>query len=240
MKHVREFIPQKEDKILIVSPHPDDETLGCGGLIIKYHEQVDILLLSAGEEDDDPDELIRKKKKRLSEFESALSVAGRVHCVTSLDLPLYGIKRNKHIIRSVSIRDYQYVFVPHRREHHPDHKCLYRLFLNMMRKQNRKATLIEYESTTALQNLYYYVDLSMPEMIVRKKRMMNSYESQIAGFNYEGIHIGLSMYQGALVHKEYVEAFYRVPTFYRLKQIYALSPVIVKRIIEKIYAKMKK
>ena len=23
-------------KIIIVSPHPDDETLGCGGTILKY------------------------------------------------------------------------------------------------------------------------------------------------------------------------------------------------------------
>ncbi|MBO4323765.1 MAG: PIG-L family deacetylase [Clostridia bacterium] len=37
------------DKILIVAPHPDDETLGCGGLLAKYGPQCDVLLVSNGE-----------------------------------------------------------------------------------------------------------------------------------------------------------------------------------------------
>ena len=39
---------KKTDKILIVSPHPDDETIGCGGLLAKYGPQCDILMLTDG------------------------------------------------------------------------------------------------------------------------------------------------------------------------------------------------
>ena len=30
-------------KILIISPHPDDETLGCGGTLLKFGKENNIL-----------------------------------------------------------------------------------------------------------------------------------------------------------------------------------------------------
>lgn len=45
-------IIQDFDKILIISPHPDDEVLGCGGLITKFNrrnKEVFIIYLTKGE-----------------------------------------------------------------------------------------------------------------------------------------------------------------------------------------------
>ena len=43
-------LPIKE-RILIIAPHPDDEVLGCSGLIqrsLKEGKQVDVVILSGG------------------------------------------------------------------------------------------------------------------------------------------------------------------------------------------------
>ena len=39
---------QENDKLLIVAPHPDDESIGCGGLLSLYGKQCDVLLLTDG------------------------------------------------------------------------------------------------------------------------------------------------------------------------------------------------
>lgn len=240
MQHVREFLPKQTDKILIVSPHPDDETLAMGGVVIKYHQQIDILLLTSGEVDKNIDLLNKKKETRLREMQDALDLAGGVNSFTNLDLPVYSLSKHssKKIIQRYAIKDYQYIFVPHRNEHHLDHRCLYKIFKKMIRIQHSKASLIEYESTTALQLLYYYFDLSDPDILKRKRSMMNCYSSQISGFNYDGIHMGLSEYQGALVHKKYIEAFYMTPRYYSLKRLYIKLPVKIKKIIEPISRKL--
>ena len=241
MKHVRELIPKKEDRILIVAPHPDDEAIGCGGFIIKYHDQIDILLLTAGEADPDPEVLKEKKERRLKEFDSAIEFVGGVHSVISLDLPLNGVKKNRKRIKKVNIKGYQYIFVTHRGEHHADHKCLYPIFKKMIFWQRSKAILVEYESTTALQLLYYYTDLSDPEILEKKNEMMYLYHSQVSGgFNYAGILKGLSMYQGALIHKDNAEVYYRVPSFFFLKKIYSALPGGIKKRIAGLYYRLKK
>ena len=55
-------------KILIVSPHPDDETLGCGGTILKYKSQklkIDWLIITSMDGNNnftEKDKIIRKKQ----------------------------------------------------------------------------------------------------------------------------------------------------------------------------------
>ena len=34
--------------ILVVAPHADDETLGCAGLLLKYKDITDVLVLTDG------------------------------------------------------------------------------------------------------------------------------------------------------------------------------------------------
>jgi len=65
-------MPKADQKVLIFSPHPDDETIAAGGLIyesILSKAQVKIVLVTDGNKH-------HLKDKRYTEFEEATSVLG--------------------------------------------------------------------------------------------------------------------------------------------------------------------
>lgn len=60
------------DKICILAPHADDETIGCGGLLALYGPQCDVILLTDGAKGGDrskPDEV---RRVREAEFEEVM------------------------------------------------------------------------------------------------------------------------------------------------------------------------
>lgn len=62
----------KNQKLLIVSPHPDDEVLGCGGLIRRIKDQggkVHILFLTVGDTQEYSKKGISNGHERISEIE---------------------------------------------------------------------------------------------------------------------------------------------------------------------------
>ena len=65
-------LPEKGQKVLVFSPHPDDETIACGGYIIESVQrgaEVKIILVTDGNKRS-------LKDLRYSEFETATSVLG--------------------------------------------------------------------------------------------------------------------------------------------------------------------
>ena len=59
---------RRRDKVLVLAPHPDDEVMGCGGLLSKYSTNCDVVFLTDGrhgaQDSSSPIEmaLIRKKE----------------------------------------------------------------------------------------------------------------------------------------------------------------------------------
>ena len=119
------------DKLLIVAPHPDDESIGCGGLLALYGKQCDVMLVTDGRlgksearKSVSDEEII---KTRLEELKNALQICGVNHLIT-LNIPDSQTKKYKKRFFQTNIRNYDYIFIPNSHEAHPDHyltcKCM--------------------------------------------------------------------------------------------------------------------
>ncbi len=196
------------DKILVVAPHPDDESIGVGGLLAKYGNQCDILLLTDGRKgvspkEDRPPETIAALRK--AEFDCAISY----FCpnkIMDLNLEDQGVYKNRHQIDSCSIKEYRYVFVPNRHDGHMDHKVLCKIFNKMKAKQRAKAEIVEYEVWSALSKPNLFLDIS--DVMDRKLKAVGAYASQLESYDYLSLCKGINQYRGAIGHVTYCEAYY--------------------------------
>ena len=65
-----------EDKILVLSPHPDDESIGVGGLLALYSKQISVIVMTDGRYGNDRYDAFEMKKIREQEFVNAMEVVG--------------------------------------------------------------------------------------------------------------------------------------------------------------------
>ena len=115
-----------KDKILVIAPHPDDESLGCGGLMIAHSKQIDsFCFLSSGIEPNAKE----KSDTRISEWNAAQKFIG---CNNLGIVELYGEKPLLHRIidnidkylRLLNTKKYDYIFMPHLKDNHPEHQYI--------------------------------------------------------------------------------------------------------------------
>ena len=202
-----------KDRILIVAPHPDDEAIGCGGILALYGDQCDVLILTDGSKGKSKlrpslckDELISMRKK---ETQDAMKLAG-VKKVQFLNIPDSELILHRNIVRQFDASMYDYIFIPNDGESHVDHLVANYIFRNMKLKKIIRAKLLGYEVWNPLSHVDAYLDISQVEE--KKKNMISCYTSQLESANYLEAAIGLNHYR-ALTYQgvNSVEAFEQIP-----------------------------
>ncbi|SFH80454.1 PIG-L deacetylase family protein [Halpernia frigidisoli] len=142
---------------LIVAPHADDESLGCGGVISllgKYHQEVYILLLSDGTlSHPNSKEYPAEKLRDLRENEL---VSAANHLNVNTDHIIFCRHKDRNVpnklhpnfdeeVQKISKFLLQLkpksIFVPWRRDPHPDHRAAFEL---ITAANNINATIYEY------------------------------------------------------------------------------------------------
>lgn len=209
---------QPNDRILVVAPHPDDESVGCGGLLALFGRQCDILLLTDGRKGTPADgsktevetALIRK-----AEFDTAVAFFNVNHTI-SLSIPDGSLREQAAAVSQVDLRPYDRIFVPNRYERHPDHAATYRIIRKLCKKQHAKAGLLEYEVWSPLSAPNRFLDIS--DMMERKLAGIRLYASQVKELDYGALATGLNSYRGAPHHISFCEAFFSEPAARREKK----------------------
>lgn len=211
-------------KICVVAVHPDDETLGCGGTILKYLSQGDevhCILVTKGNEEQSK---IWEKVVEAYQFTS----------VTGLNLPeleLMDISLNElipPISKAISSIRPQVLIIPNRSDAHSDHKAIFNAVSSCTKAFRypflEQVLMMEVISETDFALplpegqfiANYFVDIT--EQYQRKEEIMKIYESELLPYpqtrNISTMQ-ALNRYRGSLINAEYAEAFMNLKTIVR-------------------------
>lgn len=175
------FKMNKHDRVIIIAPHPDDETLGCGGIITKFSSnniQTKILLLTDGNGERPKKQLPKERKK---EFNNALSIYKNTkhQCLDFPDGKLD--KHYKQLLNLLSkyILEFKpnFIFVPYVLDYSLDHKICNYVLADMLKKHNLQEIFIAmYEIWTPILYPNYYINIT--NEFETKKNAINCYDSQ--------------------------------------------------------------
>ncbi len=146
------------DSILILAPHPDDEVLGCGGIIRKYRDQgkqVYVLIITRGKPGIYDEKKITNIRNEALAAHKVLGVSETVFLgFPAPELDLISVSELARAISKVIERfTIDTLFIPHHGDIHHDHKAVYNAGLVAGRPVN--------ENT--VKKIYVYETLSETE-----------------------------------------------------------------------------
>lgn len=213
-------------KVLVIAPHPDDETLGCGGTLLKHlaaGDSVAWLIVTRGHEPHWSNEILDAKEQEIERVAKAYRFEHvyRLDCPTARmdSLPQDEVIASFHKVIDEAKPDC--VYLNHGGDVHSDHRIIFDSVISAIKPFNSKRhgvkRILSYETasstdaappgfTTFIPTVF--TDIS--EFIDRKLEIMSVYETEIQPYPLPRALDSLrtlARYRGATIGIEYAEAF---------------------------------
>jgi N-acetylglucosamine malate deacetylase 1 len=188
--------------VIVIAPHPDDESIGCGGTICLHRlrgDRVAVVYLSSGELG--LKEMPAADARRIREAEAC--AAAKVLDVSHLVFLRYRdghVGKEAHAVAAdvramLKSEKPGLVYLPHENEGHPDHAAALGVMREALDGDTAGApTLLTYEVWTPLPE-YYHVEDVTPVM-GRKLEAIRCHRSQVSQLAYDRAVRGLNLYRG--------------------------------------------
>lgn len=212
------------EKIVVVAVHPDDETIGCGGTIIKHLDRGDEVHCI----------LVTKGNAGQKEIWDKVKDTYRFTSVTELDFPelvLMDKSLNELIpplSKAISSIQPQTIIIPNRSDAHSDHKAIFSAVASCTKAFRypfiEKVLMMEVISETDFALplpegqfiANYYVDIT--KEFEKKQEILKIYESELLPYpqtrNLNTMQ-ALNRYRGSQINAEYAETFMNLKTIVR-------------------------
>jgi LmbE family N-acetylglucosaminyl deacetylase len=211
--------------VLIIAPHPDDEVLGCGGLIRKYAGQnmdVYVLVMSRGTPKLYSPDRIENVRNEARQAHEILGVKETIflnfYAPEMDDVPLADI--STAIAEVIKKQKTEMLFIPHRGDIHNDHTVVFKAALVAARPVGNYTVKEIYSYETLSETEWappfgddafiptYFVDIT--NEFPAKLEAMRYFKSQLKEFpnprSLETIE-ALAKFRGATVGFDRAEAF---------------------------------
>ena len=205
-------------RILVLSPHPDDESIGCGGTLCRHAQagdEVYVVFLTSGEKGGHGRPVAETIRVREGEARAAAKILG----ITQLEFwhePDGNLRATPAVVGKLraklkAIRP-DVIYVTHDQEMHPDHRGAFRLLRRALNEaEGKRPDVLMYEVWTPTQKLDEIVDIS--PFLKTKLAAVRAYRSQCAVVGFAQAVRGLNRYRGEM-HSwpggNYAEVFTRL------------------------------
>jgi LmbE family N-acetylglucosaminyl deacetylase len=189
-------------KVLVVSPHPDDESIGCGGTLRKHiieGDHVRVLFITSGEHGGHGLDQEEMSDIREREAQQAATILG-ISDIEFWRQPDGALRASHRLIERFveSIQSYgpDLIYVPNEQESHPDHRAAARLVRAARQRVTTSPTVLMFEVWTPLAAIDEIIDIT-PHMET-KLAAIKTYKSQCSVLRFDEAMLGLARYRGEL------------------------------------------
>ena len=212
-------------KTLVVAPHPDDETLGVGGTILKRSSnkknKVYWMIMTEKDKNNYKFNEIQKRRLEISKVKKLLNFKK----VLSLGYPPASLENQKRSLMISKIKlildklKPEEIFIPHYSDIHSDHRVTFEIISSCTK--NFRASYIKrilcYQTISETnfnlkkkQQFFpnYYEDIS--KFIKKKLNILDIYKSEIQRFPFprsKKVVLSLANLRGSDINKKAAEAF---------------------------------
>lgn len=207
--------PIEHGAVLVFAPHPDDETLGCGGtLALLRQKQCTIKVVfvtdGAGAGSLSADAPVIRRKEAIA----ALSVLG-IDDIEFLDEPDGSFRNSSGFEKKVGqlLQQFQpdWLFVPSVLDYHRDHVAIGQAILSCWQNRKMPGRAFIYEIWCPLPATHV---IDIGSVIDIKKQAISCYALPLAHCDYLSASLGLASYRGLYLPGKrdgnYAEAFTEV------------------------------
>lgn len=200
----------KHDKILIIAPHPDDECIGPGGILIKYASQCTVLILTDGNIGQGDKSGLDNKVIRKQELIDEMNLLG-IEDYHFLNYKDGSMLNNIDCLKKVNLSKYTKIFVTAKDDNHPDHRAAYlSVMQGMDRLSNPGLQVYEYEVHNSLGKATHMLDIT--SIIDKKIGLVQCHKSQLNVLPYDE-YVKVQARYRALQNKlpgQYIEVYTKV------------------------------
>lgn len=223
---------KKNQTILVVAAHPDDEVLGCGGTLLKHKEKGDkihILILAEGKTSRDMKRDVLYRKEELSKLHDASNKVAEFLQAESLELCNFPDNRMdsidlldivKKVESAIAMRMPDLIYTHYQNDLNIDHRITHQAVVTACRPlpESRVNTLLFFETPSSTEYQIggngmgfipnWIVDIT--DAFPQKQEILKIYKEEMRDWpharSYEAIEV-LAKYRGYANGIKYAEAF---------------------------------
>lgn len=211
--HTHPLLITDVDRVLIVAPHPDDESIGTGGLIATYPEQCKVIVMTDGRYGNSTYAPQHMKTIREKEFSNAMDIVGvkERKCICIEDGTLIS---HKNAFLKIDYSVYSHIFIPNPNDKHSDHTACYEYVVETIKNAElTNIKVFQYEVHNPMPEVNCHIDIT--KVMEKKQRMVACHASQMDTHPYEGQVKVLAKYRGYQNEQpdKYLETYTQINLF---------------------------